>query len=148
MSLIKWEPFRDFDHSFNRLLPSMFGRSPRGMSENGETHVEWAPSANISETDTEYRIRAELPAIKREDVKVTIDQGMITIQGERKQEKELTGEKFHRVESMYGSFARSFSVPDNVDEKSIRADAKDGVLTVHLPKTKLEKAKAIEIKVQ
>jgi HSP20 family protein len=147
MSLIKWDPFRDADEGFSRLLPSMFGRWPRSAIDSG-SKFEWTPSADISETDTEYLIRAELPAVKKEDVKVTIDQGMITIQGERKQEREAKGEKYHRMESLHGAFARSFSLPDNVDETTIRADSKDGVLTVHLPKTKVEKAKAVEVRIQ
>src|SRR5688572_13534003 len=98
MSLIKWQPFGDFDDAFNRLMPSLFSRFPRSATENGGK-FEWAPSADISETDQEYLIRAELPAVKEEDVKVTLDQGMITIHGERTEDKETKDEKFHRVES-------------------------------------------------
>lgn len=147
MSLIKWQPFGELDDAFGRLMPSLLNRWPRVAAENGGK-FEWAPSADISETDQEYLIRAELPAVKKEDVKVTIDQGMITIHGERKQDKETKDEKFHRIESFRGSFSRSFSVPDNIDEKAIRADSKDGVLTVHLPKSKTATAKAVEVKVQ
>jgi len=147
MSLIKWQPFGDFDDAFSRLMPSLFNRSGRIGVENGGKFA-WAPSADISETDQEYLIRAELPAVKKEDVKVTLDQGMITIHGERKEEKETKDEKFHRVESFRGAFSRTFSVPENIDEKAIRADSKDGVLTVHLPKTKASTAKAVEVKVQ
>lgn len=147
MSLIKWQPFGDFDDAFNRLMPSLFSRAARFGAENGE-RLSWAPSADISETDQEYLIRAELPAVKKEDVKVTFDQGLITIHGERKEEKETKDEKFHRVESFRGAFSRSFSVPENIDEKAIRADSKDGVLTVHLPKTRASAAKAVEVKVQ
>jgi HSP20 family protein len=147
MSLIKWQPFGEFDDAFARLMPSLFSRSGRIGTENGGKFA-WAPSADISETDSEYLIRAELPAVKKEDVKVTIDQGIITIQGERKEDKETQDEKFHRVESFRGAFSRSFSVPDNIDEKAVRADAKDGVLTVHLPKTKASTPKTVEVKVQ
>ena len=147
MSLIKWQPFGDFDDAFSRMMPALFGRNGRiGAESTGK--FAWAPNADISETDQEYLIRAELPAVKKEDVKVTLDQGMITIHGERKEEKETKDEKFHRVESFRGAFTRSFSVPDNIDEKAIRADTKDGVLTVHLPKTKAAAAKAVEVKVQ
>ena len=147
MSLIKWQPFGDFDEAFNRLMPGVFSRFPRVGAENGGKFA-WAPSADISETDQEYLIRAELPAVKKEDVKVTLDQGMITIHGERKEEKETRDEKFHRVESFRGAFSRSFSVPDNIDEKAIRADSKDGVLTVHLPKSKATTARTVEVKIQ
>jgi HSP20 family protein len=147
MSLIKWQSLGDFDDAFGRLMPSLFNRFPRVTADNGGK-FEWAPSADISETDQEYLIRAELPAVKKEDVKVTLDQGMITIHGERKEEKETKDEKVHRVESFRGAFSRSFSVPGNIDEKAIRADAKDGVLTVHLPKVKASAPKTVEVKVQ
>jgi len=147
MSLIKWQPFGEFDDAFSRLMPSLFGRNARIATENGGKFA-WAPSADISETEQEYLIRAELPAVRKEDVKVTLDDGMITIHGERKEDTETKDEKFHRVESFRGAFTRSFSVPDNIDEKAIRADAKDGVLTVHLPKTKATTARSVEVKVQ
>ncbi len=147
MNLIKWQPFGEFDDTFSRLIPALFGRNGRITAENGE-RFGWTPSADISETEQEYLIRAELPAVKKEDVKVTLDHGMITIHGERKEEKETKDEKFHRVESFRGAFSRSFSVPENIDEKAIRADSKDGVLTVHLPKTRPTAAKVVEVKVQ
>jgi len=147
MSLIKWQPFGELDDAFNRLMPGFFNRSGRFGVENG-AKLMWAPSADISETDQEYLIRAELPAVKKEDVKVTLDEGMITISGERKEDKETKNEKYHRVESFRGAFTRSFSVPENIDEKGIRAESKDGVLTVHLPKTKGATPKTVEVKVQ
>jgi HSP20 family protein len=147
MSLIKWQPFGEFDEAFNRMMPSLFSRFPRVGAENGGK-FEWAPSADISETDQEYLIRALLPAVRKEDVKVTLDQGLITIHGERKEEKENRDEKLHRVESFRGAFSRSFSMPDNIDEQAIRADSKDGVLTVHLPKAKASTPKTVEVKVQ
>lgn len=147
MSLIKWQPFGELDDAFTRLMPSFFNRSNRFGLENGAKFA-WAPSADISETDAEYLIRAELPAVRKEDVKVTLDEGMITISGERKEDKESKDEKFHRVESFRGAFSRSFSMPDNIDDKGIRAESKDGVLTVHLPKTKASTPKTVEVKVQ
>jgi len=147
MSLIKWQPFGELDDAFNRLMPGFFNRSGRFALEQGGK-VAWAPTADISETDAEYLIRAELPAVKKEDVRVTLDEGMITISGERKEEKETKDERFHRVESFRGAFSRSFSVPDNIDDKGIRAESKDGVLTVHLPKAKASVPKTVEVKVQ
>src|SRR6185295_14730299 len=102
----------------------------------------------ISETEKEYVIRAALPAVKKEDVRVTVDQGMITIEGERKQEKEDKNERFHRVESFYGAFSRSFSLPENANADAIRCETKDGVLTVHIPKTQIVAAKSKQIKVE
>lgn len=147
MSLIRWEPFRDFDELFERVAPSAFGRWPRLHGEKGAP-LEWAPAADISETDKEYLVKAELPGVKREEVKITLDEGVITITGERKQEKEEKDEKVHRVERFYGTFTRSFGLPENVDAKAIRAETKDGVLYVHIPKAKAEKAKPVQIKVE
>ena len=149
MTLVRWDPFSDFDTLFNRMMPRSFSSFPRiALGEDGETTLEWSPSTDISETDKEYLVRAALPAVKKEDVKVTIDNGMLKIEGERKQKKEDKTEKFHRVESYYGSFVRQFSLPENVEETGIHCDTQEGVLTVHIPKKTVEKPKQIEIKVQ
>jgi HSP20 family protein len=149
MSLVRWEPFAGTDEIFNRLMPAMFGRWPRlSVPANGTSKYDWSPSADISETDKEYVIRAELPAVRKEDVKVTVDQGTITIEGERQQQKEDKNEKYHRVESFYGSFARSFSLPENANAEAIKCESKDGVLTVHIPKTQAAAPKVKQIKVE
>jgi HSP20 family protein len=109
--------------------------------------ADWTPSVDISETDGEYQIKAEIPDVKKEDVKVTLEDGVLTIQGERKQEKEEKGKKFHRIERSYGSFVRTFSLPDVIDEEKVKAEFKDGVLNLHLPKSEKAKPKAIEVKV-
>jgi len=148
MALVRWTPFEGVDELFDRMMPSLWRPGQRlGLGEGGRMVVGWSPSADISETEKEYLIRAELPAVKKEDVKVTLEQGMITISGERKYQKEDKAEKFHRVESFQGSFTRSFSLPDDVDTAGIRADSKDGVLTVHLPKREQKKATPVEVKV-
>ena len=147
MSMIRWEPFGAVDDVFARM-PSLLGRWPRAFDANGEKRFDWAPSIDISETDTEYLLRAELPATKKEDVRITFDDGTLTISGERKQKTEEKNEKVHRVESFYGKFSRSFLLPDNADSAGIRAESKDGVITVHVMKTKSEPKKATEIKVQ
>jgi HSP20 family protein len=148
MNLVRWEPFSGADEIFNRMLPASFGRWPRfTLPTNGE-RVEWSPSADVSETENEFLIRAELPAVKKEDVKVTVDQGTITIEGERRQEKEDKTEKYHRIESFRGSFSRTFSLPENTNTDGIRCESKDGVLVVHIPKVKVETAKAKQIKVE
>ena len=147
MSIVRWEPFRSFEDAFNRL-PSLLHRLPRLPDASGETRYEWAPSVDISETEAEYLIRAELPAVKKEDVRVTFDDGLLTVSGERKQKQEEKGEKFHRVESFHGQFSRSFSLPENVDSAAIKAESKDGVLTVHVPKIKAVQKPVTEIKVQ
>lgn len=147
MSLVRWDPFADMDTLFNRLMSGGFARWPR-LPSNGDNKLEWAPSTDISETDQEYVIRASLPAVKKEDVQVTVDGGMITIKGERKQQQEGKAEKYHRVESFYGSFERSFSLPENANADAIRCESKDGVLTVHIPKTEPKKAQPKQISVQ
>ena len=146
MSLVRWDPFANLDDMFARM-PSLLGRWPR-LSGDGDGGAEWAPTVDISETDTEYLLKAQLPAVKKEDVRITFEDGMLTISGERKQEKEEHGEKFHRIESLHGAFGRSFSLPDAIDAAGIRADSKDGVITVHVPKSKTEPRKSKEIKIQ
>ena len=148
MSLVRWDPFGDVDPMFNRMMSRSLARWPRMFSEGDGQKLEWAPSTDISETEKEYVIRAELPAVKKEDVQVTFDDGMLTIKGERKQQKEDKNEKFHRVESFYGSFERSFSLPENVNADAIRCDSKDGVLTVHIPKKEAQKRTPKQISVQ
>jgi HSP20 family protein len=146
MSLIRWEPFGAVDDVFNRF-PSLFGRWPR-LAGNGDGNYDWAPAVDISETGEEYLIRAALPAVAKEDVSVTVEDGMLTLSGERRQKEAYKDEKFHKVESFYGSFSRSFALPDAVDQTAIKADSRDGVLTVHVPKTRVEAKKPTTIKVQ
>jgi HSP20 family protein len=133
------------DELFSRF-PSLLGRWPR-TSGNGEAHLDWTPPVDISETGQEYVIRAALPAVKKEDVEVTVEAGMLTLSGERRQKDEQKDEKFHKVESFYGSFSRSFALPDAIDAAAISAESKDGVLTIHVPKTKVEAKKPTTIKV-
>lgn len=146
MNLVRWDPFSDIDSLFNRMLPSTFSRRPRLAL--ADMDVEWSPTADISETDKEYLIRAELPAVKKEDVSVSVTGNTITIEGERKQRKEDKDEKSIRVESFHGTFTRSFQLPDDVNVDKIRCEDKDGVLTVHLPKTETEKQQPKRIKVE
>jgi HSP20 family protein len=148
MSLIRWDPFASVDEQFTRALPGLFASWPRFALHDSAARLEWRPSADISESEQEYLIRAELPAVKKEDVKVTVDNNIVTIQGERKQTKEHESEKVHRMESFYGSFARSFSLPDNANADAIRCESKDGILTVHVPKRQTERQKVTQIKVE
>ncbi len=148
MSLIRWDPFADVDVFFNRMVPGSLANFPRMTLEGNGRKLDWAPSADISETEQEYLIRAELPAVKKEDVQVMFDDGMITIKGERKQQKEDKNEKYNRTESFYGSFERRFSLPDNVNSDAIRCESKDGILTVHIPKVETPKMKPKQITVQ
>jgi HSP20 family protein len=127
---------------FRRIRPWVAAGTDGPMSE-------WRPDANISKLDSEYLIKADLPEVKKEDVKIALQNGVLTITGERKLEKEAKGEDRIRVESYYGSFKRSFELPDDVDEKGIKAETKDGVLCVHLPRTKTAEApKSTSVQVQ
>jgi len=146
-ALMRWDPFRELEDMSDRLN-RMFAR-PAARTNGKETMIvaDWVPTVDISETDGEYQIKAEIPDVKKEDVKVTLEDGVLTIQGERKQEKEEKGKKYHRVERSYGSFVRSFSLPDVIDEGKVKAEFKDGVLNLHLPKSEKAKPKAIEVKV-
>lgn len=148
MALVSWSPFREMEdlfNQYNRLLGRQ-GASASREDESGAV-VEWRPVANISETDNEYLIRAELPEVEKKDVQVTVHEGIITIKGERRLERREANEKHHRIESFYGTFARSFSLPSDVDETHIEATCKDGVLTVRLPKAEAKKPRAIDVRV-
>ena len=148
MNLIKWDPFRELEDVSNRLN-RIFGQPLARTEPDNEmlAVADWAPSVDISETDSAYLIKGEIPGVKKEDVKVTVQDGMLTIQGERKQEKEEKGRKFHRVECSYGSFMRSFRVPDDADESKVKAEFKDGMLNVMLPKSAKAKPKAVNVPV-
>lgn len=149
MSLVRWEPFGDVDMLFKRLMPARWGAFPRLEGEGMPNPVmQWSPVADISETDKEYVIRAELPAVRKEDVKVTLDGGMITIKGERRQQQQEKGEKVHRMECFYGTFERSFSLPDDVLADAVRCESKDGILTVHIPKSEPTVRKPRQITIQ
>ena len=144
----RWDPFKELEEMEKRLL-SVFGRMPvrSGGEKEAMTVVEWSPLVDITEDEKEYLIKAELPEVKKEDVKLTIQDNVLSISGERKYEKEEKGKKYHRVERAYGSFMRSFTLPEDADGSKVSAEYKDGVLKVHLPKSEKAKPKAIEVKV-
>ena len=148
MTLIRWTPFRELDDIFARCSPFLGHRAARAAGAADDTaESAWTPVANISETDAEYLIKAELPEVAREDVKVTIDDGVITIRGERRKEAEQKDEKVHRIESFYGSFARSFRLPEDADVAAIQAESRNGVLKVRVPKQPAARARTVEVQV-
>jgi HSP20 family protein len=146
MAIQRWDPFRDFD-LLPRLMPRHWGRWLQ-MPEVEWAGKEWTPSADISEKPTEYVIRAELPAVRKEDAKVAVEGDVITISGERKEDKEEKDEKFVRRETFRGSFSRSFQLPDDADTTRISAESKDGVLTVRVPRKAAAKPARREISVE
>jgi HSP20 family protein len=148
-AITRWDPFKEMDE-LNKRLSMMYGRAPlRKDSEKEEamTVAEWAPLVDIVEDEKEYLIKAELPEVRREDVKVSVEEGVLTVSGERKFEKEEKGKKYHRIERAYGRYARSFTLPDDADPSKVTAEFKDGVLRVRLPKSEKAKPKSVEIKI-
>jgi HSP20 family protein len=146
MTLIRWNPWREIEEMADRYTKAV-GQAQTGGQEVVATG-DWAPRVDIAETENAFEIKAEIPEVKKEDVKVSVYNGVLTLRGERKQEKEEHGKKFHRVERKYGSFTRSFTLPDNVDETDIKAAFKDGILNLQIKKTEEAKPKAIEVNVE
>ena len=145
----RWNPWRELE-DMEKRLSTIFGRTP--MATSGEKKeaiavTEWTPLVDISEDDKEYVVTAELPEMKKEEIKINVLDDILSISGERKYEKEEKGKKYHRVERAYGNFMRSFTLPENADGSKVHAEYKDGVLKVHLPKSEKAKPKAIEVKV-
>jgi HSP20 family protein len=130
MSLLsKWEPLREIEDLMSRSWPWPGARGASLLSVS-----DWNPRVDISEADHHYEIKADIPGVAKDDLKVTVDHGVVTIQGERRQEKEDNTKRLHRVERFYGSFTRSFTLPDDADASGLKASAKDGQLSVTIPK--------------
>ncbi|MCS6317646.1 MAG: Hsp20/alpha crystallin family protein [Nitrospira sp.] len=153
--LTRWEPFRMQFNPWRELeevekrLSTLWGRTPAKADGQKEaiSVAEWSPVVDITEDAKEYLIKAELPEIKKEDVKLTVQDNVLAISGERKYEKEEKGKKYQRVERAYGSFLRSFTLPEDADGSKVAAEYKDGILNVHLPKSEKAQPKSIEVKV-
>lgn len=144
MNLVKWDPFRELEEMSNRLN-RVFGRD-LGAETKGT--ALWAPPVDVKENNEAYILEAELPDMKKEDIKIEIRDGVLTLMGERKREAETKGEKYHRVERSYGTFTRSFSLPDNVDPNKVVATYDHGVLDIMLAKTATTKPRNLEIKIK
>jgi HSP20 family protein len=148
MAIVRWsDPFREFAHlqdRINRVVSDAYGRPDyeKGLLTSGS----WVPPVDIYQNnDKELVIKTELPDMTREDIDVTVDNGTLTIKGEKKVSSEIREEQFHRVERRYGTFSRSFSLPQTVDTTKVAAEYKNGVLTVRLPLR--EEAKPRQVKV-
>lgn len=149
-NLTRWNPVSEFDDLMNRYN-RLFGLTRSNGEREGKdlfSRSDWAPAVDIKETPEAFTIEAELPGMSKEDVKVTVHDGVLSIQGERKHEEETTDKKHHRIERVYGSFLRRFTLPENVDDSSIKANFKDGVLSLTLQKSEPAEPKAIEVDVQ
>ena len=148
-TLTVWNPFRELDEVQNRLS-SFFGRGfPRSGNGNGGLKMaDWSPQVDITEDAKEYLVKADLPEMKKDAVKVMVENGVLSISGERKSEKEEKSKTFHRIERSYGRFERTFTMPDDADAKGMKAEFKDGVLCVHVPKNPASQPKKIDVKVE
>ena len=149
-TLVSWNPFREMDE-IQRQMSSLLGgnlfrRSNPANGEENSTAPAWAPLVDVIEDEKEYLVKVELPEVQKEDFKVTVENGVLTISGERKGEKEEKGRKFHHVERYYGRFERSFSIPEDAETDNVKAEFKDGVLQVRLAKAEKASPKQIEVK--
>src|SRR5260370_33522277 len=152
-TLITWNQLREMEEAsqnrFNRFLGG-FPNRINGIG-SGETHsltvADWSPEVDISQDDHEYLVKADLPEMKKDDVRITVEDGILCVSGERKTEKENQKKKFHRIERSFGNFRRSFTLPEDADSTKVTAEFRDGVLKEHLPPTARPRSKAIEVKV-
>jgi HSP20 family protein len=145
----RWNPWKELEEMEKRLS-TVFGpaRSAAGGDKKEAIAVtEWSPLVDITEDDKEFVVKAEIPEMKKEDIKINVHDDVLTISGERKYEKEETNKKYHRVERAYGRFMRSFTLPEDADGTRVMAEYKDGLLNVHLPKSEKAKPKSIEVEI-
>jgi HSP20 family protein len=150
MAIVRWEPFRDLvsiQDRMNRLFDDAFRGIGRTGSDEDYAAASWAPAVDIFEQDGNIVLKAELPGVESKDVDVRVENNVLTLRGERRFENEVKRENFHRIERSYGSFGRSFTLPNVVDVEKIKAEFKDGVLRMTLPKKEEAKPKQISISV-
>src|SRR5687767_7793128 len=145
MSMIKYDPFRELRNLQDEMTRLFTGPRPSEFNREEMTHGAWAPSVDIWEDKDRLNLEAELPGMNREDFEISVENNVITLRGERKFEKKTEGENYHRVERSYGSFTRSFTLPQSVTADGATADFEDGILRVSLPKREETKARKIEI---
>ena len=148
------DTLRDLENMSDRINRLLARRSRPGAGiddssgkDESMALVEWIPVVDVMETDEEFQIRAELPGVEKNDVKLSVENGVLLISGHREQEKEEKGKRYHKTERAYGSFARSFTMPDSVDEQKVAAEFKNGMLTVRLPKSEKARPKSIEVQI-
>ncbi len=145
MNLTTWDPFRELEEMSSRLNRALGRNEP--ASKDSLAMTDWSPSVDIVETAEDFQVKCELPEVKKEDVKVNVSDGLLRIEGERKFDKEDKTKKYHRVERFYGSFMRSFALPDGVEQDKVQAEFKDGLLTVRLPKSPRTQPRSVDVKI-
>jgi HSP20 family protein len=142
MQLTRWNPFVELDEIQQRLNRLFLDRSAKA----GESSfADFMPPVDIEETDAEFVVKADLPDVKKEEIKIHVKEGVLAIEGERRQVKDEKGKRFHKIEREYGRFVRRFALPIEIDADKVRAEFKDGVLTVALPKAPAAKPKMIDV---
>jgi HSP20 family protein len=149
MSVLRWDPFRDLtsiQDEINTMFDRVFGRRTTGTGSQGGTPASWAPAVDISERKDAYVVSAEVPGMRPEDLEVTLDDGLLTIRGERRMEEESSDRQYHRVERRYGAFRRSITLPSQVQSDAIEASYADGVLQVVVRKSEAAKPKKIDVR--
>src|ERR1043166_10063362 len=149
--VITWNPLKEMEEAqdrFNRFFPAGFATRIGSGEIHSLTVADWSPEIDISEDDRGYLLKADLPEMKKDDVRVTVEDGILCVSGERKSVKEDQKKKFHRIERSFGNFRRSFTLPEDADSTKVTAEFRDGVLKVHLPTTAKARSKALDVKVQ
>ncbi len=147
MDMVRWEPLRDLlttQDRFNRLLNDTFSEF---LADDGGSARIWAPAVDIYETDDNLVVKADIPGVDPKDVELRVEDSTLYLKGQRKFEREVKEENYHRVERSYGSFARTFALPSSIDADRVKAEYKDGLLTLTLPKREEAKPKTIKIDV-
>lgn len=147
MNLTTWDPFRELEEMSTRLNRALGRPALQSGTKDSLAMADWSPSVDIVETAEDFQVKCELPEVKKEDVKVNVSDGLLRIEGERKFDKEDKTKKYHRVERFYGSFMRSFALPDGVEQDKVKAEFKDGLLTVRLPKSPKTLPRSVEVKI-
>ena len=145
MSIVKYDPFRELRSLQDEMTRLFSGVMPANFNREEMTHGAWAPSVDIYEDKEHLILEAELPGMSRDDFEISVENNVITLRGERRFEKKTEGDNYHRVERSYGTFTRSFTLPQTVTAEGAAADFENGVLRVSLPKREETKARKIEI---
>ena len=144
LSISRWDPYRDL-YALQHRINRMFGDANLAAGHDAEGFGAWLPPVDVVEEGDNLVFRAELPGVSRDDIEVKVENGVLTLRGEKRQEKETGAEAAHRVERIYGAFHRSFTLPSSVDAEKVQAHYKDGVLTLVLPKAEQAKPRKIAI---
>jgi len=149
MNMTAWNPLREMETLLDRYSQATGRGIARADEENAFTLTDWSPTVDIEESDESYLIRTDLPGVRKDDIEVTFDNGVLGIQGEKFQEKEIGAKasKHHRTERFTGKFARYFTLPTAINSDAIDAHYRDGVLSLMIPKAEEAKPKAIEVNV-